>query len=71
MSHYWSERLLREAIEAWPQFDTQHEEVSGADLVDWFYDFRQRAKAAVEQLEDWGIAQLKEGDVRKAMEEQP
>lgn len=28
------ERLLRDAVDTWPQFDTEHDEVSGADLVE-------------------------------------
>lgn len=39
--------LLLEAIEAWPQLDTEHEQVSGADLVEWFQAWRERAKAAL------------------------
>ncbi|HWS65669.1 MAG TPA: hypothetical protein VN325_23155 [Steroidobacteraceae bacterium] len=36
--------LVKEAIEAWPQFDGDRE-VSGADLVEWFESWRRRAKA--------------------------
>lgn len=39
--------LLKQAVEAWPQFDTEHNEVSGADLVEWFSAWRERAKAAL------------------------
>jgi hypothetical protein len=38
-----SYELLQEAVEAWPQFDS-NEHVSGADLAAWFADWRQRAK---------------------------
>jgi hypothetical protein len=37
--------LVQEAIQAWPQFDTPHDQVSGADLVEWFCAWRERAKA--------------------------
>lgn len=36
---------IAEAVEAWPQFDTEHEQVSGADLVDWFSQWRREAIA--------------------------
>lgn len=36
--------MLREAVDAWPQFDTDHEQVSGADLVEWFAAWRERAR---------------------------
>ena len=39
--------LIREAIEAWPQYDGDGDgelHVSGADLVDWFGEWRERAK---------------------------
>lgn len=42
-----SDALLREAIDAWPQFDND-EEVSGADMVEWFADWRERAKLSLE-----------------------
>ena len=31
----WMQRLLQNAIDAWPQFETD-EPVNGGDLVDWF-----------------------------------
>jgi hypothetical protein len=31
---------LQQAVEAWPLFDTANEEVSGADLVEWFAFWR-------------------------------
>ena len=37
-------KLLGEAVDAWPQFDTPHDQVSGADLVEWFAEWRERAK---------------------------
>jgi histidinol dehydrogenase len=44
-------KVLTEAVQAWAdQFDGVDEtdlEVSGADLVDWFADWRDRAKAAL------------------------
>jgi hypothetical protein len=36
--------LLRKAIRDWPQFDSDAD-VNGADLVDWFADYRAQAKA--------------------------
>jgi hypothetical protein len=36
--------VLREAVDAWPQFDGD-EYVSGADLVEWFTFWRRKAKA--------------------------
>lgn len=40
--------LIREAVEAWPQFDNQYSDnISGADLVDWFGEWRERAKAVL------------------------
>jgi hypothetical protein len=41
-----AESLLREAVEAWPQFDGD-DPVSGADLVEWFDGWRRRAKQAL------------------------
>ena len=38
---------LRNAIAAWPQFDTEGDEVNGGDLVEWFAGWRVIAKAAV------------------------
>jgi hypothetical protein len=35
--------LVKEAVEAWPQFDGDVH-VSGADLVEWFEAWRRRAK---------------------------
>ncbi len=35
--------LLRRAVEAWPQFDAD-EPVDGADLVDWFAEWRHQAR---------------------------
>ena len=39
--------VLQEAIRAFPQFDTESEEVSGADLVEWFAEWRKTAIAAI------------------------
>ncbi len=39
------ERLLAEAIGAWASEFDNDEEVSGADLVDWFADWRLRLRA--------------------------
>lgn len=39
--------LLNSAVLAWPAFD-RDDDVSGADLVDWFYKFRNNAKKALE-----------------------
>jgi hypothetical protein len=36
-------RLVRDAVEQWPQFDGD-EEVGGADMVEWFCNWRERAK---------------------------
>lgn len=36
--------LLQEAVDSWPSFDHPYEQVSGADLVDWFYEWRERVK---------------------------
>jgi tRNA A37 threonylcarbamoyladenosine biosynthesis protein TsaE len=41
-----TEELLREAINAWPQFDAD-EDVNGADLVEWFAEWRQRVLKAL------------------------
>lgn len=41
------ECLLAQAVEDWPQFDSD-DDVSGADLAEWFGQFRQRAKAAID-----------------------
>jgi hypothetical protein len=35
--------LLAEAVNAWPEFDDERE-VSGADLVEWFAEFRAKCK---------------------------
>jgi hypothetical protein len=35
---------LQFAVKAWPQFDTDNEEVSGADLVEWFAFWRDDTK---------------------------
>ncbi len=39
--------VLQEAIRAFPQFDTESEEVSGADLVEWFAEWRKSAITAI------------------------
>lgn len=39
--------LLREAVDGWLAFDSAEEEVSGSDLVDWFDQWRVRAKAVL------------------------
>lgn len=39
-------RLLKEAIEAWPQFDGE-DEVNGGDLVEWFGEFRARCRGVL------------------------
>ena len=39
-------KLVQEAIDSWPQLDSD-QYISGADLVDWFSDWRERAKAAL------------------------
>ena len=41
------QRLLQVAIDAWPQFDTD-EPVNGGDLVDWFGEWRQQVKEALD-----------------------
>ena len=38
--------LLREALDAWPQFDTD-DDVNGGDMVDWFGQWRVRVKEAL------------------------
>ena len=40
------EQLLRSAVQDWPQFD-KDDDVSGADLVAWFAQFRESAKAVL------------------------
>ena len=40
-------RLLRIAIESWPQFDTDAS-VNGGDLVEWFGEWRQQVKEALD-----------------------
>lgn len=45
------ECLIAQAVEAWPQFDRDGDgelNVSGADLVDWFGEWRERAKATLD-----------------------
>ena len=42
-------RVLQSAINAWPQFDTDNESVSGADMVEWFAAWRQEAINAIYQ----------------------
>ncbi|NOG53198.1 MAG: hypothetical protein HND57_02525 [Planctomycetes bacterium] len=37
------QRLLQEAIDRWPEFESD-EQVNGADLVDWFSQWRARVK---------------------------
>ncbi len=44
-------QLLQDAIDAWPQFDTD-EPVNGGDLVEWFGEWREQAK---KQLDLTGI----------------
>lgn len=39
--------LLAEAINQWPEYDTEDEEVDGCDLVTWFAAWRERAKAVL------------------------
>lgn len=46
---------LREAIDAWPQFDDPDAPVNGGDMVEWFGEWRREV-----------IALLPAGDVRKA-----
>ena len=43
-------RLVAEAVEAWPQFDGD-EPVAGADLVEWFCEWRGRAKVMLAEEE--------------------
>lgn len=38
-----AERLLREAVDEWPQFDGE-QAVAGADLVSWFGAWRARVQ---------------------------
>ena len=42
----WMQRLLQNAIDAWPQFETD-EPVNGGDLVDWFGEWRLNVKACL------------------------
>jgi hypothetical protein len=45
------ECLLAQAVEEWPQFDRDGDgelNVSGADLVDWFGEWRERARALLD-----------------------
>lgn len=41
------ECLIAQAIEAWPQFDCE-DEVNGGDLVEWFGQWRAKAKALLD-----------------------
>lgn len=47
---------LRDAVEAWPQFDDHSgapsAEVNGADLVEWFGSWREEAKALLAEESD-------------------
>ena len=38
--------LLREALDDWPQFDTD-DDVNGGDMVDWFAQWRIRVREAL------------------------
>ncbi len=39
-------KLLKDAIDAWPQFETDTP-VNGGDLVDWFAQWRLSVKACI------------------------
>jgi hypothetical protein len=39
--------MLLEAIEQWPELDDPDMDLSGADLLDWFAQWRERAKEAL------------------------
>jgi hypothetical protein len=54
--------LLENAVDAWPQFDGDTE-VSGADLVDWFTQFRRQAKDALQSVMDREVALETEGGI--------
>ena len=41
--------LAQDAVAAFPALDSQHEEVSGADVVDWLTAFRLRCAAVLAQ----------------------
>lgn len=43
-----AEVLLQRAIDDWPEFDTD-EPVDGADLVEWFAEWREQAKKVLEE----------------------
>jgi hypothetical protein len=43
-------RLLENAVHGWPEFD-RDQEVSGADLVEWFAQWRAEAKAALADID--------------------
>lgn len=47
--------LLSQAVSDWPQFESD-EEVSGADLVDWFAQWRQGVKALLAGISDGATA---------------
>lgn len=47
------QNLVRDAVESWPQFDAEdgsgEADVNGADLVDWFAEWRRVAKRTLEE----------------------
>lgn len=45
-SHAELLEIVREAVDHWAEFDND-DEVSGADLVEWFAQWREKAKAKI------------------------
>ncbi len=44
--------LLVEAVDAWPEFDDPDEPVNGGDLVEWFGEWRKRAKKVIREEDE-------------------
>ena len=47
----WMLRMLEDALESWPQFDTG-DPVNGGDLVDWFAQWRLYVKWCLDRVGD-------------------
>jgi hypothetical protein len=39
--------LLERAVDSWPEFDDEDEDVNGGDLVEWFSQWRDEVKDAL------------------------
>jgi len=43
--------MLRRCVDTWPEFDDEDEAVGGADLVEWFAEYRSAVQDLLKDLE--------------------